>query len=68
MRFTWDTIGIKVCLFDSREVSLRDLMRNGASDETLVKVSLVNTDINYFEINVTSLGRPCCLGLEERKT
>ncbi|EJD03785.1 molybdenum cofactor biosynthesis prote [Fomitiporia mediterranea MF3/22] len=29
---------IKVCLFDSREVSLRDLMRNGAADDNLVEV------------------------------
>ncbi|PAV22078.1 molybdenum cofactor biosynthesis prote [Pyrrhoderma noxium] len=29
---------IKVCLFDANEVSLRDLMRNGASDEALLRV------------------------------
>ncbi|KAL5535684.1 hypothetical protein ACEPAF_3778 [Sanghuangporus sanghuang] len=29
---------IKVCLFDSREVSLRDLMRSGAQDDDLLKV------------------------------
>jgi len=29
---------IKVCLFDNREVSLRDLMRNGASDTELLQV------------------------------
>ncbi|KAL5519139.1 hypothetical protein ACEPAH_822 [Sanghuangporus vaninii] len=29
---------IKVCLFDSREVSLRELMRSGAQDDDLLKV------------------------------
>ena len=29
---------LKVCLFDANEVSLRDLMRNGASDEVLLRV------------------------------
>ena len=31
-------IAHQVCLFDNREVSLRDLMRNGASDGELLQV------------------------------
>lgn len=29
---------IKVCLFDAKEVSLRDIMRNGGTDEDLLKI------------------------------
>ncbi len=34
----------KVCLFDSKEVSLRDLMRAGASDEELLQTIRMAVD------------------------
>lgn len=36
LRLTSDG-SLKVCLFDERETSLRDLLRNGASDQEIVK-------------------------------
>ena len=35
---TFDNSITQVCLFDSRELSLRDLMRSGASDAELLEV------------------------------
>jgi Molybdenum cofactor biosynthesis enzyme len=33
----WDLRLVQVCLFDATEVSLRDVMRQGASDEELLQ-------------------------------
>jgi len=57
---------IKVCLFDAKEVSLRDKMRMGASDDDLLKIvgqavtGKMEKHAGMEDINVTT-NRPMIL-------